>query len=1247
MRFNSFSRIFARLLSVRAKNQFERQRGQVLAAFLLIGGLLHSLLLVARLLCWISSCEKSFLSTPLGELLALGLIISLWIINRRGWVAPATHATLASLVGLITFISIQVNASPAFVAYAFPIIVASFLLKPTCSFLYASLALIGYANSLVYLQPAGTFDFVRVGFMFAIAGVAYTLSSRFTQAVQDKERSEKKYRNLFERIPVGIYRTTPDGEILEANPALAQMLGYPNVDALLHVNAANLYTDLQANQAWITNFPHDKKQVTVETQFRRLDGSSFWATDSTRAVYDASGNLMYFEGSLIDITERKQAEETLQKSEQEKLQILSITEEMFAYYDLDLRILWANKAAAESANMPVEALIGKHCFEIWQNRNEVCENCPVQLARDTGEPHQAEMATPDGRIWFIRGQAIKDENGRVIALTEFGQNITERKHAEMVQEVVYQIAEAAQTTKTLDDLFPFIHKSIGRLLPADNFYIALYDHKQDLLSFPYFVDQHDVVSAPLKPGKGLTEYVLRTKSSQLITQSKFNELLLAGEVKLVGEDSVIWMGVPLLMDGEAFGVLVIQTYDNRTQLTEKDLHLLAFVSGQIAMAIHRKKAEAELYESRRSMSTLLSNMPGMAYRRKNDSAWTMEVVSEGSIVLTGYLPQDLIDNRKTTYNQIIHPDDRRHVWNEIQQAISKQIPFQLEYRITTAENEEKWVWEQGRCVEETPGKQAILEGFIADITERKQAEMDLQRQATQLAVLNDIAQQIIATHDMTDILSKTVELIQNKFGYHHVSIFISDAPTGNLVMKARAGEFINLFPKEHHLKPGDGMVGWCGKHGKTLLSNNVTINEHYVNFFPDVIPTCSELCVPLQLETKIIGVLDIQSPRLDAFDQNDIQVIETLADQVVLGLENAGLLSEVRQQVKFLNALHTIDLTIASSTDRRMVLNTILEQAVHHLNADAGDFLLFNSIEHTLDYATGIGFRNTGTIRSGVRLGDSLAGQAVLQHQTMSIHHGAQEILPGEKFTCYFGVPLIAKGEVKGVLEIFFCNHKQHTSEWENFLNTLAGQAAIALDNIELFEGLQRSNIELSLAYNDTIEGWSTAVDLRNKESEGHTQRVADMTLRLAARVGVQDSELLHIRRGALLHSIGKIGIPENILFKPGMLTEEEFETVRQHPVYAFMMLSQIAYLKPALAIPYCHQENWDGGGYPRGLRGEQIPLAARIFSIVDVWDALTSDRPYRKAWSKKKALAHIRKQSGKRFDPEIVKAFLELIQEP
>jgi PAS domain S-box-containing protein/putative nucleotidyltransferase with HDIG domain len=192
---------------------------------------------------------------------------------------------------------------------------------------------------------------------------------------------------------------------------------------------------------------------------------------------------------------------------------------------------------------------------------------------------------------------------------------------------------------------------------------------------------------------------------------------------------------------------------------------------------------------------------------------------------------------------------------------------------------------------------------------------------------------------------------------------------------------------------------------------------------------------------------------------------------------------------------------------------------------------------------------------------------------------------------------------------------------------------------------LQNAHVNLQEAYERTIEGWVRALDLRDRETEGHTQRVTELTLKVARELGFSDDDLVHIRRGALLHDMGKMAIPDEILQKPGPLNEAEWEKMRRHPLYAYEMLSPITYLHRALDIPFSHHERWDGSGYPRGLKGKEIPLTARLFAIVDVWDALSTDRPYRKRLPRPEVIKYIQEKSGVLFDPELVTVFLTVAE--
>lgn len=361
----------------------------------------------------------------------------------------------------------------------------------------------------------------------------------------------------------------------------------------------------------------------------------------------------------------------------------------------------------------------------------------------------------------------------------------------------------------------------------------------------------------------------------------------------------------------------------------------------------------------------------------------------------------------------------------------------------------------------------------------------------------------------------------------------------------------------------------------------------------------------------------------------------------------------LNQQLANVSALRAVGVAINASMDLPLTLNILLDQVSSKLKVDACDVLLFNPYTRTLDYAADRGFRTPLIRGTSLARGDSFAWQAVQTRRAILIDNLETE--PGqlygspfqesESFVSYIGIPLISKGIMKGVLEIFQRSITIHDQPWMDFLESMVSQAAIALDNGSLFQDLQRANLDLTLAYDATIEGWARALELRDGATEGHSQRVTQMTMDLALRFGVHDSDLVHIRRGALLHDIGKMGIPDDILRKAGPLTDEEWIIMRKHPYFAREMLKDISYLQPALEIPYTHHEKWDGSGYPQGLSGLRIPLAARIFSVIDVWDALSSDRPYRGPWQPDDVYKYIRENSGSHFDPKVVAEFFSMMQ--
>jgi putative nucleotidyltransferase with HDIG domain len=363
--------------------------------------------------------------------------------------------------------------------------------------------------------------------------------------------------------------------------------------------------------------------------------------------------------------------------------------------------------------------------------------------------------------------------------------------------------------------------------------------------------------------------------------------------------------------------------------------------------------------------------------------------------------------------------------------------------------------------------------------------------------------------------------------------------------------------------------------------------------------------------------------------------------------------SRLRRQMKQLSALRSIDLAIASGLDLNLLLSMLLEHVAGLLEVDASCVLLLNPRTNLLEFVSGRGFRSNSLRYTRLKMGEGCAGRVALERRLIHVpdldvnrmDFVRSPLFTGENFVSYYGVPLIAKGRVLGVLEIFQRSPLDPDADWLNFLKTISGQAAIAIDNAIMFKELQISNIELNLAYDVTIEGLSRALDLRDKETEEHTRRVTEITLKLASALEVAEADMIHIRRGAILHDIGKVAIPDQILFKRGPLLEDEWKVMRRHPDIAVELLSPVAYLMPALDIPHWHHEKWDGTGYPDRLAKEQIPFSARLFAFADVYDALTSDRPYRPAWRKQAAIQYIESQAGQHFDPNMMPVFMGLVQ--
>jgi putative nucleotidyltransferase with HDIG domain len=410
------------------------------------------------------------------------------------------------------------------------------------------------------------------------------------------------------------------------------------------------------------------------------------------------------------------------------------------------------------------------------------------------------------------------------------------------------------------------------------------------------------------------------------------------------------------------------------------------------------------------------------------------------------------------------------------------------------------------------------------------------------------------------------------------------------------------------------------------------------------------------VNTLLMNVVDSLSRSGNPIVSRAIQDM-THVSQSLLSLEQ-NISGEMASKQHELKALIGIGSVINSSLGRKRVLEEVMDSLIKLMRAERGFLILKDPIDGKLKPETSRGIDHINLNEGAFKVSGTIVHKVAETGVPILTTNAQQDPrFVGQESVIAFNLrsilcaPLKLKDVLIGVL---YVDNRVHTGMFQesdlNLITAFADQAAVAINNADLFEKLKRTNlqleaanIELGIAYEATLRGWVRALDFRDKETEGHTQRVTVLTQRLAQTMGVDRESLEHITRGALLHDIGKMAISDEILRKKGPLTVEERAIMQKHPVFAYEMLSPIEFLRPAIDIPYCHHEKWDGTGYPRGLKGDEIPYAARIFPIIDVWDALTSDRPYRKAMPRDEVRRIVQADSGTHFDPLVVEAFMDL----
>jgi len=651
--------------------------------------------------------------------------------------------------------------------------------------------------------------------------------------------------------------------------------------------------------------------------------------------------------------------------------------------------------------------------------------------------------------------------------------------------------------------------------------------------------------------------------------------------------------------------------------TEISARLLpnGYMQGIVRDISERKKAEKALAEREAYFRALIENSAeGVAIL---DAEGIVRYLAPSEIGLTGYTLEDVVG--KSVF-QFIHPQDRLRVEQIFTEGAS--VPGAVrsaEYRLKRKDGEWRYFEITGHNLLDDPHVAGIVVNY-RDVTERKKAEQALQESQSRLQAVISTALNGIVTVDSE----------------HRVTLF---NPSAERIFGITAdkviGKPLEMFIPERYQKNHSDHVKKYGETGVTTRKKGLLDSLYGRRANGEEFP----------LEAFISA------------SEVDGQKIFTVIFQDITERKRAE--EELRR--------HALELeTLAASSSALRTAQSVTEMipilARHALRAVSGSFASIFLLEPESGdfvshgwYPADAPFQTQSALESSLRHppGEGITGRVALTGEiyvTENIHNDPTLVLlDGEMERLKnvrggISLPLRTQDTIIGVMHIWSAETRIFSDSDIRLLIALAETASNAIHRAVLFEKTLEHAAELAKAYDNTLAGWARALELRDELTEGHTRRVTELTLKLAEALLLPEEELIQIRRGALLHDIGKMGIPDSILHKPGAFTVQERNIMQQHTQYAYDMLASIPFLQDAIDIPYCHHEHWDGNGYPRGLKGTDIPLSARIFTVVDVWDALTSDRPYRLAWSKEKTRQYILERSGKQFDPCVVEVFFSLM---
>ncbi|MBI3738252.1 MAG: PAS domain S-box protein [Chloroflexi bacterium] len=1115
------------------------------------------------------------------------------------------------------------------------------------------------------------------------------------QAQQAIQASEERFSKAFHSSPIPTCITTlEDGHFLDVNQAYLKLSNWKREDVLGRTaEELNIYPN-GSRTDFIQRLLNNEIAQGVQDKFvistgEALDVAAFYE------LIEVGGQTCIL-SMFYNMTEQNRSRELLRASEERLRAIVDHTQNIYYSHNPDHVLTYVSAQVKNILGYePEEALIK------WQ---DLLTNHPInqrgigltQKAIDTGlpqEPYVIELRAKDGsHVWAEVRETPVVRDGKTVAVVGALTDISERKEAEERLErhiaeltVFHAVALAGSQSYREDEVIERTTQIVNGMLYPENCGVLLLGHSGNTLkphsSYRGVAEESIIAEFPIS--MGITGRVAST--GQL---ARINDVGSDPDYIKTTEGVRSELCVPIRVNEKIIGVFNTESR-KQNAFDEEDERVLITIAGALGTAIERIRLGEE--ESRRSkiIEALADIANVIATTRDTKNA--LDEIARRSITLLKarnvaiYLLQEDNETIKVVTAHGSYHDELLSHSIKLGRGITGDIIARGRSEIIndTAKDPRRMVIpgtpEEDNRIETMMSAALILRGkpigainawrlrseglfneselnFLNSIAHQASIAIEsghlyqeTVRRAEESKAIAEVGREISATLQLDIVLKRIATYAKDLLQAETSAVYLAE--TNSSILHAVAAIGIDEEEiKSDPLTIGRGILGSIALNKVGEIVNRASSDPRAIVIKgTEANPLEHIMGAAVLSKDQLTGLLVVwRSGEGQEFKSSELDFLIGLAQQAAVAIENARLFNAEQKRRREAEALRIATEVISSSLDLENVLDTILSSLKQVVQYDSASIFLIEQDRVRIKAAQGL--PNLEEAINGLFPANNALLRAIHDSGFPLILRDARADSRFEKWVAadevrgWMGVPLMTHGQIIGYITLDSYRVGAFDENSASLAQSFAHQAAVAIENAELFENLQKSNVELSHAYDTTLEGWGKALELRDKETQGHTERVSELTLKLARKMGLGKEELVKIQRGVLVHDIGKMGVPDHILHKKGPLTKKEWAEMRKHPQYAFDLLYPIPYLRPALDIAFCHHERWDGTGYPRGLKGEQIPLAARIFAVVDVWDALLFKRPYRQAWTKKKILKYIREQSGKHFDPQVVEIFLKMM---